>query len=165
MSLIPTLQTITSQNQAPPPRPLKEADAQALVKFSRDKTSKLQDFHFKCGLIFDTKPLTYATDHACIIYALQHLIGTTKHHFWHDVEQGYQTARVTSWATFTQELKTIFSNLDRVRHAMEKLVSLRMNNNQHIHCYTITLKECTNELWWADKVLHWFCYWGLCYGS
>jgi len=62
MSLIPMLQSITSQNQAQPTKPLKEMDVQALVKFSRDETSKLWDFLFECGLIFDAKPLTYATD-------------------------------------------------------------------------------------------------------
>jgi len=41
MSLIPTLQTLMSQNQAPPLRPPKEMDVQALVKFSGDETSKL----------------------------------------------------------------------------------------------------------------------------
>jgi len=57
MSLIPTLQSIMSQNQAPPPRPPKEMDAQAPVKFSGDKTSKLWDFLFECGLVFDANHL------------------------------------------------------------------------------------------------------------
>jgi len=100
MSLIPMLQSIMLQNQAQPAKPPKEMDVQALVKFSRDETSKLQDFLFECGLVFDTKPLTYATDRACVIYALQHLTSTAKHHFWRDIEQGYQTPRVTSWAAF-----------------------------------------------------------------
>jgi len=161
MSLIPMLQTLTSQNQALPPRPLKEMDAQALVKFSGDKTSKLQDFFFECGLVFNAKPLTYATDRACVIYALQHLTGTTKCHFWHDIKQGYQTTRVTSWAAFACKLETIFGNLDRVKRATEKLVSLRINNSQHIHRYTVTFKECADELWWADDILHLFYYRGL----
>jgi len=54
-----------------------------------------------------------------------------------------------------------FSDPDRVKCATEKLVSLRINNSQHVHHYTITFKECTNELWWANKVLHSFYYWGL----
>jgi len=161
MSLIPMLQTLTSQNQAPPLRPPKEMDAQAPVKFSGDKTSKLQDFLFECGLVFDAKPLTYATDQACVIYALQHLTGTAKHHFRHDIEQGYQTARVTSWATFARELETIFGDPDRVKRATEKLVSLRINDSQHVHRYTVTFKECTDELRWADDVLHSFYYQGL----
>jgi len=161
MSLIPMLQSITSQNQAPPPRPLKEMDAQALVKFLGDETSKLQDFLFECGLVFNAKPLTYATNRACVIYALQHLTGTTKHHFWRDIEQGYQTARVTLWAAFAQELETIFGDPDRVKRTTEKLVSLRINDNQHVHCYTVAFKECADELRWADDVLHSFYYQGL----
>jgi len=54
-------------------------------------SSKLQDFLFECGLVFDTKPLTYATDWACIIYVIQHLTSTAKQHFQQDIEQGYQT--------------------------------------------------------------------------
>jgi len=161
MSLIPMLQTLTSQNQAPPPRPLKEMDAQAPVKFLGDETSKLQDFLFECGLVFDAKPLTYATDRAHVIYALQHLTGTAKCHFRRDIEQGYQTTRVTSWAAFARKLKTIFGNPDRVKHATEKLVSLRINDSQHVHCYTVAFKECADELWWADDILHSFYYQGL----
>jgi len=134
---------------------------QALVKFSGDETSKLQDFLFECGLVFDAKPLTYATNRACIIYALQPLTGTAKRHFWHDIEQGYQTARVTLWTTFAHELETIFGDPDRVKRAMEKLVSLRINDSQHVHCYTVAFKECAKELWWADDVLHSFYYRGL----
>jgi len=161
MSLIPTLQTLTSQNQAPPPRPPKEMDAQALVKFSGDETSKLQDFLFECGLVFNAKPLTYATNRARIIYALQHLTSTAKRHFLRNIEQGYQTARVTLWATFTRELETIFGDPDRVKRATEKLVSLRINDSQHVHHYTVTFKECADELRWADDVLHSFYYQGL----
>jgi len=161
MSLIPTLQSITSQNQAPPPRPPKEMDAQAPVKFSGDETSKLRDFLFECGLVFDAKPLTYATDRARVIYALQHLTGTAKRHFRRDIEQGYQTARVTSWAAFARELETIFGDPDRVKRATEKLVSLRINDNQHVHRYTVAFKECADELRWADDVLHSFYYRGL----
>jgi len=161
MSLIPTLQTLTSQNQAPPPRPPKEMDAQAPVKFLGDETSKLQDFLFECGLVFDAKPLTYATNRACVIYALQHLTSTAKHHFWRDIKQGYQTARVTLWAAFARELETIFGNPDRVKRATEKLVSLRINDSQHVHHYTVTFKECADELRWADDVLHLFYYRGL----
>jgi len=40
MSLLPTLQTLTLQNH-PPPRPPKEGDAQAPVKFLGDQNSKL----------------------------------------------------------------------------------------------------------------------------
>ena len=80
MSLLPTLQSLTLQNQ-PPPRPPKEGDTQAPVKFSGDKNSKLQDFLFECGLVFDTKPLTYTTDWAHVIYVIQHLTSTAKWHF------------------------------------------------------------------------------------
>jgi len=80
LSLLPTLQTLTMQNQPPPPPP-KEGDAPALVKFSGDKHSKLRDFLFECGLVFDTKPCTYATDWAQVIYVIQHLTGTAKRHF------------------------------------------------------------------------------------
>jgi len=103
----------------------------------------------------------YATDRARVIYALQHLTGTTKCHFRRDIEQGYQTARVTLWAAFARELETIFGNLDRVKRATEKLVSLRMNDSQHVHRYTVAFKECANELQWADDVLHSFYYRGL----
>jgi len=91
MSLLPTLQALTSQNH-PPPRPPKEGDAQAPVKFLGDKNSKLRDFLFECGLVFDAKPLTYATDWARVIYAIQFLTGTAKQHFWQDIKQGYWTA-------------------------------------------------------------------------
>jgi len=123
MSLLPTLQALTLQNH-PPPRPPKEGDAQAPVKFSGDENSKLQDFLFECGLVFDAKPLTYATDRARVIYAIQFLTGTAKRHFWRDIEQGYRTARVTTWAAFARELKTIFGDPDRIKRAMEKLITL-----------------------------------------
>jgi len=126
-----------------------------------NETSKLQDFLFECGLVFDAKPLTYATDRACVIYALQHLTGTAKRHFRRDIEQGYQTARVTLWAAFARELETIFSDLDRVKRATEKLISLRINDSQHVHHYTVAFKECADELWWEDDVLHSFYYRGL----
>ena len=160
MSLIPMLQMLTSQNQAPP-RPPKEADVQALVKFLGDENSKLWDFLFKYGLVFDTKPHTYATDWAWVIYAIQHLTGTTKQHFWCDIEQGYQTARVTLWAAFAWELETIFGDPDWVKHATEKLITLWMNENQHVHWYTIAFKEYANKLRWADDVLHPLYYWEL----
>jgi len=36
-----------------------------------------------------------------------------------------------------------------------------MNDNQHVHHYTIAFKECTDKLRWADDVLHSFYYRGL----
>jgi len=108
MSLLPTLCMLTMQNQ-PPPVPPKEGDAQALVKFSGDENSKLQDFLFECGLVFDTKPCTYTTDRAHVIYVIQHLTSTAKQHFQQDIKQGYQTPQVTTWATFTHKLETIFT--------------------------------------------------------
>jgi len=36
-----------------------------------------------------------------------------------------------------------------------------MNDNQHVHHYTVPFKECVDELWWVDDILHSFYYWGL----
>jgi len=160
LSLIPTLWTITAQNQ-PPPVPPKEGDAQAPVKFSGDENSKLRDFLFKCGLVFDAKPCTYATDRACVIYAIQHLTSTAKRHFQQDIEQGYQTLQVTTWAAFVHKLETIFSDPDCVKQVTEKLITLWMNENQHVHQYTVAFKEYADELGWSDRVLHPLYYRGL----
>ena len=36
-----------------------------------------------------------------------------------------------------------------------------MNENQHVHRYTVAFKEYADELRWADDVLHPLYYWGL----
>jgi len=66
-----------------------------------------------------------------------------------------------TWATFACELETIFSDPDRVKHATEKLITLRMNKNQRVHRYTVTFKEYADELRWANEVLHPLYYRGL----
>ena len=77
LALLPHLQSLMA---APAPHQ-KEADVQALTKFSGNKPAKLQDFLYECGLVFEAKPLTYAADRACIIYTIQNLTGTAKCHF------------------------------------------------------------------------------------
>jgi len=68
---------------------------------------------------------------------------------------------VTTWAAFVHKLKTIFSDPDHIKRVTEKLITLHMNENQHVHQYTVTFKEYTDELRWADRVLHPLYYWGL----
>ena len=50
--LLPALQTLTPP-PPPQPCPLKEADIQALMKFSGEETLKLQDFLYECSLVFN----------------------------------------------------------------------------------------------------------------
>ena len=84
------LQALTPAAPAPAHHQ-KEAGVQAPTKFSGDEQAKLRDFLYECGLVFDARPLTYATDKARIIYAIQHLTGTAKSHFRRDIEQGYHS--------------------------------------------------------------------------
>ena len=59
MSLIPTLQAYyqpLTPAPIPPPLPPKEGDVKALTAFTSEDHTKLHDFLFKCGLIFNTKP-------------------------------------------------------------------------------------------------------------
>jgi hypothetical protein len=93
----------------PPPHP-KEANTQALTKFSSDEPVKLQDFLYECGLVFDAKPYTYSSDKSKIIYAIQNLSGNAKCHFRLDIKQGYHSNKVNTWSTFTQELKAVFGD-------------------------------------------------------
>ena len=64
-------------------------------------------------------------------------------------------------AAFACELETIFGDLDQVKHATEKLITLWMNKNQCVHQYTVAFKEYANKLRWADDVLHPLYYQGL----
>jgi len=55
----------------------------------------------------------------------------------------------------------IFGNLDCVKRATEKLITLQMNENQCVHQYTVAFKEYADKLRWADDVLHPLYYQGL----
>ena len=79
LSLLPALQALYH----PPAQPLlpKEGDVKAPTSFSGEDHTKLHDFLFECGLIFDTKPHTFATEKSRVLYAIQHLDGMAKRHF------------------------------------------------------------------------------------
>jgi hypothetical protein len=165
LSLLPHLQSLVPQPPPlppppPPPHP-KEADAQALTKFSGNEPAKLQDFLYECGLVFDAKPYTYSSDKSKIIYTIQNLSGNAKRHFRLDIEQGYHSNKVNTWSAFTQELEAVFGDPDREGLTADKILNLKMTDNQCLHWYTVAFKECANELGWSDSVLRRLYYHGL----
>ena len=76
------------------PTNCKEGDAKAPMAFTGEDHAKLRNFLFECGLIFDLKPYTFATEKACVLYALQHLDSMAKHHFCHYIEAGSTDPKV-----------------------------------------------------------------------
>jgi len=164
MSLIPVLQAIIQVPAAAPPAPVshpKEGDAKALTPFSGDDPTKLREFLFECGLIFDIKPHTFQTEKSHIIYAIHHLEGMAKRHFCCFIEAGSMDPKVNYWAQFSQELETIFSDPDHIGRASDKLLALKMSHNSHLHQYTVMFKEYADELGWPNVVLCQLYYNGL----
>ena len=76
LNLLPALQAFYQ----PPAQPLppKEGDVKTPTAFNGEDHMKLRDFLFECGLIFNTKPRTFATEKSRILYAIQHLDGMAK---------------------------------------------------------------------------------------
>ena len=81
LSLLPMFtQLLASAGATPPPAqaPMpghsrKEGNAKPPTAFMGKDHSKLRDFLFECGLIFDLKPYMFATEKSRILYTLQHL--------------------------------------------------------------------------------------------
>ena len=164
MSLIPALQAIIQPPAAAPPAPVshpKEGDAKALTPFSGDDPTKLREFLFECGLIFDIKPRTFQTEKSHVIYAINHLDGMAKRHFRRFIEAGSTDPKVNYWAQFSLELETIFGDPDRIGRASDKLLALKMSHNSHLHRYTVLFKEYADELGWPNVVLRQLYYNGL----
>jgi len=164
MSLLPVLQAIIQAPAAVPPAPVshpKEGDAKAPTPFSGDDPTKLREFLFECGLIFDIKPHTFQTEKSCVIYAINHLEGMAKRHFRRYIEAGSTDPKVNYWAQFSLELETIFGDPDRIGRASDKLLALKMSHNSHLHRYTVMFKEYANELSWPNVVLRQLYYNGL----
>ena len=166
LSLMPLLQQMaTPAAPAPaapaPPTNRKEGDAKAPTAFSGEDHTKLRDFLFECGLIFDMKPFTFATEKARVLYAIQHLDGMAKRHFRRFIEAGSTDPKVNYWAAFTRELEAIFGEPDRVGKASGKLLGLSMKETGRVHRYTVLFRESADELGWPDEVLHRLYYNGL----
>src|SRR5258706_3265225 len=121
----------------PPPLLPKEGDSKALTIFNGTDHTKLRDFLFECNLVFTVKPCTFVTDKAKIMYAIQYLDGTTKHHFCQYIETSSANLKVNVWTDFALKLHTIFGNLDRTKWASTKLLSLKMKDNTHVHKYMV----------------------------
>ena len=119
----------------PPAQPLppKEGDVKALTSFSSKDHTKLRDFLFECGLIFDTKPRTFATEKSRVLYTIQHLNGMAKRHFRHYIKAGGTDPKVNQWNIFTTELETVFSDPDWLGRASEKLLGLKMKETSRVH--------------------------------
>ena len=77
------------------------------------------------------------------------------------MEQGYQSQKVSSWRAFSSELKSIFGDPNCHGQTLEKILSLKMSESQHVHCYTVSFKEYADELRWPKPVLHNLYYCGL----
>jgi hypothetical protein len=164
MSLLPALQAMYQAPAAAPPAPAlhpKEGDAKAPTAFSGDDPTKLREFLFECGLIFDIKPRTFQTEKSRIIYAINHLDGMAKRHFRRYIEAGSTDPKVNYWAEFSLELETVFGDPDRIGRASDKLLALKMSTNSHLHRYTVMFKEYADELGWPDVVLRQLYYNGL----
>ena len=161
LSLSQHLRSLALAQHTPPQPEEADINIQAPTKFSGNTPAKLRDFLYECRLVFRAKPFTYSTDEARIIYAIQHLTGIAKRHFRRDIEQGCQSEKVSSWASFTQELEATFGDPYRVWRASQKILSLKMTENQRVHRYTVSFKEYADELDWPDPVLHTIYYHGL----
>jgi hypothetical protein len=162
LSLMPMLQHFATQQQPPAPATrAKEGDAKAPTSFSGEDHAKLRDFLFECGLIFDMKPYTYATEKSRVLYAIQHLDGMAKRHFRRYIESGSTSPIVNRWAEFVNELTSIFGDPDRMGKAADKILALRMKENSRVHRYTVLFREAADELGWPDNVLHRLYYTGL----
>jgi hypothetical protein len=163
MSLLPALMAM--QQPAPAPAPhvpsSREGDAKAPTPFNGEDHSKLRDFIFECGLIFEVKPHTYASEKSRVMYAIQHLEGTAKRHFRRYIEARSNDPKINRWRDFVQELETIFGDPDRQGKASDKLLGLKMKENGKVHHYTVTFKEAADELGWPETVLHRLYYNGL----
>ena len=174
-ALIPTLLLLLQALQppapvpAPPPAPIyvlaplqpKEGDAKSPTTFSGADHTKLPDFLFECSLVFMAKPHTFPTDPQKINYAIQYLDGTAKHHFHWYVEVQSTDPRVNDWTAFTHKLRTIFSDPDHAKRALQKLLNLRMKDNGHVHNYTVQFKEAADEVGWSNNILQDLFYNGL----
>ena len=155
MSLIPTLQAYYQPPAPiPPPHPLKGGDVKALTAFTGEDHTKLHDFLFKCGLIFNTKPRTFITKKSSILYVIEHLNGMAKQHFHHYIKAGSTNPKVNQWDLFISKLETVFSDPDCIGRASDKILGLKMKETSQVHCYTILFKEAANELSWPESVLH-----------
>jgi hypothetical protein len=163
LSLLPALQALQQSAPAPapaPPQP-KEGDAKAPTTFSGEDHTKLHDFLFECNLIFNMKHRTYATKKSRVLYAIQHLDGMAKRHFRRYIELGSTDPKVTRWASFVNELESVFGDPDRIGRASDKILGLKMKETSHVHRYTVLFKESADELGWPDAVLHQLYYNGL----
>ena len=158
LNLLPVLQVL---QPAPAPHLPKEGDVKAPTTFSGDDPTKLREFLFKCGLIFETKHRTYATEKSRVLYAIQHLDGVAKHHFRRYIETGSTDAKVNQWGAFVRELEEVFGNTDRIGRASDKILSLKMKETSRVHRFTVAFKEAADELSWTDDVLHHLYYNGL----
>lgn len=165
LSLMPLFQQMVTPPAPAPPAPpaatRKEGTAKAPTPFSGEDHSKLRDFLFECGLNFDTRPITFATEKSRILFAVQHLEGMAKRHFRRHIEAGSTDPVVNSWAEFTRELRTVFGDPDHLGRASDKLLKLGMKENGHVHRYTVLFKEAADELGWPNDVLHRLYYGGL----
>ena len=144
---LPTTATSTPSNR-------KEGNAKAPASFSGKDHTKLRDFLFKCELIFDMKPYTFATEKACVLYTVQHLDGMAKQHFRRYIEASGTDPKVTQWTAFTLELNSIFSDPDRAGKASGKLLALHMKETGHIHHFMVLFRELADELGWPNSILH-----------
>ena len=131
LSLLPALQALyRPQTQPLPP---KEGDVKAPTAFSGEDHTKLRDFLFECGLIFDTKPRTFTTEKSCVLYAIQHLDGMAKRHFRCYIENGGTDPKVNQWNVFSTELETVFGDPDREGRASNKLLAITMKETGQVH--------------------------------
>jgi len=157
LSLLPALQALQpapAPAPAPAPPPVKEGDARAPTNLNGEDPAKIRDFLFECGLIFNMKPHTYATERSRVLYAIQHLDGIAKRHFRRYIELGSTDPKVTQWASFVQELETVFGDPDCIGRASDKLLKLKMKESDHVHKFTIRFKELADEVSWPNPVLH-----------
>jgi hypothetical protein len=163
LSLLLALQALQQSAPTPapaPPQP-KEGNAKALTTFSGEDHMKLRNFLFECNLIFNMKHCTYATEKSCILYAIQHLDGMAKRHFHCYIELGSTDPKVTWWASFINELESMFGDPDCIGRASDKILGLMMKETSHVHHYMVLFKELADELGWPDAVLHQLYYNGL----
>jgi hypothetical protein len=77
-----------------------------------------------------------------------------KQHFHRYIKLGSTDLKVTQWALFVNELKSVFSDPDCIGRVSNKILGLKMKETSCIHHYTVLFKESADELGWPDAVLH-----------
>ena len=125
--------------------------------------SKLDDFFFQCGLVFEYYPDAYRTDSAKVLYAIQRLKDTAQRHFRNSfgLPKADKPDYYNSWEAFVKELQTNFGELDRSSSAVTQLLALKMQEHHKVIRYKVDFEELAGRTPWDNVSLRDLFYKGL----